>query len=149
MLTQHAGYVAAQLITTVTGFVREHDLGYTFVHAVYQMPEHTYANMRPVLSYVANDKKHLMTEEVFSFMPDLAVELFWNNKQAHIPVELAYYYLDNGSKLVWLIHTHKQLIETLTNDDRQILTTDNALTGDDLLPGFEVAINTLFPEDHD
>jgi hypothetical protein len=43
------------------------------------------------------------------------------------------------------MYTKKRLIEVRTLDDWDLLTDDDTLDGGDVLPGFTVAVNDLFP----
>jgi Uma2 family endonuclease len=56
----------------------------------------------------------------------------------------ALYYLENGATLVWLVFPRKQEIEIHEADGIRTLTIDDTLEGGDVLPGFSLALKTLF-----
>lgn len=78
-------------------------------------------------------------------MPDLAVEVQSPSNTLKGMQEKAAYYLLNGTRMVWLVYTEKQLIEVLTPHDRQLLTINDSLSGGDVLPGFMLPLKTIFP----
>ncbi len=77
-------------------------------------------------------------------MPDLAVEVQSPGQNDKLMVDKARYYLDNGTRMVWLIYPEKNLVEVLTADDRQLLTPPQMLSGGDVLPDFAFDISKLF-----
>lgn len=56
----------------------------------------------------------------------------------------ANYYLENGSKIVWLIDTQRQKVEVYTLDDTKILNSSDLLNGGDVLAGFKLAVADLW-----
>jgi hypothetical protein len=58
-------------------------------------------------------------------------------------------YLANGTRMVWIIYSTRQIIEVLTPTDRQLLTINDVLEGGDVLPGFSVPVRELFPSRED
>jgi Uma2 family endonuclease len=57
----------------------------------------------------------------------------------------AQYYLAHGAKLVWLIYPAKCLVEIYRqNADSDILTADDTLQDDDVLPGFVLSVHEIF-----
>jgi Uma2 family endonuclease len=80
-------------------------------------------------------------------MPDLAVEVQSPGQTDKLMADKAAYYLANGTRMVWLVYPGKQLVEVLTQADRQLLPIDDTLTGEPLLPGFTLPVRELFPED--
>jgi Uma2 family endonuclease len=50
----------------------------------------------------------------------------------------------HGAKLVWLIYPEKRLVEVYRQDaDSDILTGDDTLQGDDVLPGFVLSVHEI------
>ena len=78
-------------------------------------------------------------------MPDLAIEVKSPSNTYKELREKADYYLTHGSKLVWLILPSQRLIEVYRiESDLDILTDANMLDGEDILPGFQLSVQTLF-----
>jgi Uma2 family endonuclease len=78
-------------------------------------------------------------------MPDLAVEVQSPGQSDRFMSDKAAFYLENGSKMVWLIYPDRQLVEFLTPTERQLLTLDGTISGGDVLPDFSVKVADIFP----
>jgi len=77
-------------------------------------------------------------------LPDLVVivhESYQTIKDMH---ESARFYLEDGSKMVWLVFPKQRLINTYSSDEHDILTETDTLTGGDLLPGFTLPVADVF-----
>lgn len=54
-------------------------------------------------------------------------------------------YLKRGSKIVWNVYPEKEAVEVFTTKGRQLLTGKATLDGGDVLPGFAITVESLFP----
>jgi Uma2 family endonuclease len=79
-------------------------------------------------------------------MPDLAVEVKSPDDSLKLLRDKAHYYLANGTRLVWLVIPEKRLVEVYTPDDEQILTEEDTLSGEDVLPGFTLPVRDIFAD---
>ena len=77
-------------------------------------------------------------------MPDLAIEVKSPDDTYKQMREKADYYLQNGTKLVWLVYPEKRIVEVYTNEQQDILTLEDRLTGGELLPEFELSVKDIF-----
>jgi hypothetical protein len=60
--------------------------------------------------------------------------------------EKANYYLQKGSRLVWLVYPEKRLVESYQADaDIEILTEEDNLHAGAVLPNFKLPVKNLFP----
>ncbi len=86
---------------------------------------------------------------VVGFMPDLAVEIKSpSNSMAELRRKSAIY-LENGTQLVWLIAPMRRIAEVCyLGEDGQFqsltLEPNGTLSGEDVLPGFELELRRLF-----
>jgi Uma2 family endonuclease len=87
-----------------------------------------------------------VTEGSVPRLPDLAVEVQSPRNTVKAMHDKAYYYLANGVKMVWLIFPRKQVVQTFTAEEHDLLTIDDMLTGGDLLPGFAMAVRDVFAD---
>jgi Uma2 family endonuclease len=127
-------------------FLREHPLGWAFVEARYALPTDPDNARIPDLSFVRMEGRTLQREGAAPYMPDLAVEVQSPGQGDKFMADKAAYYVANGSRMVWLIYPDRRLVEVLMPDDRKLLTAKDALTGGDVLPGFEVQVADIIPE---
>lgn len=78
-------------------------------------------------------------------MPDIAVEVKSPSKTNIGLRNKAAYYIEQGSRMVWLIYPAKQLVEVYRPDrDLEILTMNDVLDGADVLPGFSLPVKDIF-----
>ena len=83
-------------------------------------------------------------------MPDLAVEIASpSDSLAHLRRK-ARIYLDNGSSLVWILLPSHKGVDVCRSAagsrlDIEFVGQDGVLSGEDVLPGFELALTKLFP----
>ena len=79
--------------------------------------------------------------------PMVAVEIKSDSNSLTDLREKARKYLEHGTKMVLLAYPEKRIIEVYQADaDIQLLTAEDTLNGDDILPGFSVTVANLFPK---
>ena len=89
------------------------------------------------------------TDTFIGFMPNLAVEILSpSNTAAELRRKTAIY-LENGSSLVWIVNPKRKDVEIhRKTEDGTIITRsvgiDGKLSGEDVLPGFELELHSLF-----
>ena len=82
-------------------------------------------------------------------MPDLAVEIISPSNSMTQVRRKAAIYLQHGTQLVWVVIPDRQGVEVLTLDDEgkvlsEFIGIDGALSGEQVLPGFELDLSCLF-----
>jgi Uma2 family endonuclease len=84
-------------------------------------------------------------EPIPTTAPLLAVEIKSDRNTYKDQREKARKYIAHGTAMVWLIFPEKRLVEIYQpNADDQILTEDNTIDGGNVLPGFTLAVKTIF-----
>jgi Uma2 family endonuclease len=88
-----------------------------------------------------------VTQGGVPYLPDLALEIQSPGQSDRFMMDKADYYLANGTRMVWLIYTERRLVEGLTPTERHLLTEKDTdtISGDEVLPGFSVAVADIFP----
>jgi Uma2 family endonuclease len=84
-------------------------------------------------------------EPIPELAPDLAVEvLSAGNTPGEMERKLKEYFF-SGAKLVWLVDPRRRTVQVSTAPDQSVLLTeDQELTGDPVLPGFRVPVARIF-----
>lgn len=79
-------------------------------------------------------------------VPDLAVEIVWPNARYSDIVKRVNDYLDEGVQLVWVIDADEMTVTVCTarSGARQVLHRNAMLTGEHVIPGFEIAVAAIF-----
>ena len=74
--------------------------------------------------------------------PDLAIEILSRDDDRNALYEKATLYLDNGSRVVWIVDPYQKGVMVITDNERYWVT--DTLTCPELLPGFSINVQTIF-----
>lgn len=146
MPTQLHGVIAGLIATFLNMFLMKNKLGHVAVEARHKLPNEKRNNRLPDVAFISNDKGPLVRKGPAPYMPDLAVEIKSPDDDWNGMVSKAAYYLENGSRLVWLVHAEDRTVTVITTTSKTTLNEDDTLTGGDVLPGFAVPVKDIFPE---
>jgi Uma2 family endonuclease len=137
--------IAAQLVALLVPFVKQHRLGYVMTaDAGFRLPS---KNVRsPDASFVAagrfpDDK---VPDDFGSLAPDLAVEVLSPGDRPRYVLDKVGEYLEAGVRMVWVIDPRKEraVVYRSLSDVRE-LGADDALDGEDVLPGFRCTLREI------
>ncbi|MBA3874623.1 MAG: Uma2 family endonuclease [Anaerolineae bacterium] len=79
-------------------------------------------------------------------VPDLVVEVVSPGDEAKETEEKIQFYLDNGVRLIWVMYPSIKSIFVRKIDEAKKLSRNDVLSGEDVLPGFEVKVSEIFPQ---
>lgn len=127
-------------------YVRQKTLGRVYgADARYLTVPGTATVRQSDVSFVENER---VTRGVntMPFAPDLAIEVTSTGNAFEDIEEKVSEYLGNGSKLVWVVNRRKKVvyIYRVGSNQRQTIGIDDELDGENVIPGFKLAINSLF-----
>ncbi len=146
MPTEQHGVIVVNLCSALLGFTKDHQIkGRVTPHVRHRIPKDLENSRLPDISFRAGAKP-LVKKGSIPQMPDLAVEIkspddSWKKLRAK-----ARYYLENGTKLVWLINPERQFVEIYTAEEESVLFADDLLTGGTVLPKFKLPVRTIFED---
>ena len=81
----------------------------------------------------------------FPIPPDLAIEVLSPTDAQSRVVDKAFAYLDAGTRLVWVIEPRSKTVTIYRSEsDIVLLTREDTLTGEDVVPGFACPVSQLF-----
>lgn len=104
----------------------------------------------PDVAWIVNERWNHLTEDQkryeFSLIaPDFVVELRSSNDDLKLLQAKMQEYIHNGVKLGWLLDLQQRRVEIYQNDrPTQILESPAVLSGQDLLPGFELNLTKVW-----
>jgi Uma2 family endonuclease len=144
-------YIIGMLVRKVGRYLDDHDIGLVFGDNM----SYTLSNgdeLIPDASYVAHEKITYPLPKRFHFAPDFAVEVFSPSNSERELLEKAESYLQAGSKFVWISYPTKRVFDVchLTEDGSLLVhkvDINGTLDGEDVLPGFKLAVKDVFPPD--
>jgi Uma2 family endonuclease len=105
----------------------------------------------PDVAYISKERLPRTPQRESPVPPDLAVEVISpTDNIKHVQMK-ARRYLEYGTKLVWIIYPDDEWVDVCAlSDDGSLnirtLTTEDTLTGGDVLPDFEVKVIEIFPK---
>jgi Uma2 family endonuclease len=143
------GYLASLLIIVLGGFVRSHKLG-VICDSSTAFTMQTGNKRSPDVSFVAKHRLQglkRLPKGFFAGAPDLAVEVISpDNRFEEIHQKIVEYF-ESGTQLVWVIHPDEASILVYHSPSSdQLLGIADRLSGETIVPGFELAIAELFGE---
>jgi Uma2 family endonuclease len=143
------GYITAQLSGRLIVYVEDNDLGYCFAaetrFVIELKPDTT---MGPDFAFVAKDRIAAIPRKGYlRLAPDLVVETRSpGDAQAEFGLKIARW-LQAGVRIVWALDPSTQTLTVhRTGVMPQILTKQDTVSGEEVLPGFAYPLGRLFRE---
>lgn len=141
----YCSMIAARLLTFVGMYLLSHDVGYvTGSDGGYWVNGERYI---PDVGFISKAAQPLPSHESYNpNPPELAVEVISpTDKERTMLVKLSNY-LAAGTQ-VWVVYPDEREVHVHhPGKGATILTVDDTISGDDLLPGFELRIRDIFPD---
>ena len=142
------GEIAGALFAAIHTFVHQHKLGKVYAAETGFILSRNPDTVRaPDAAFVSAGRaaQQKRREGFFDGAPDLAVEVVSPEDTAEEVEVKVLEYLRAGTKLVWVANPRARTITTYRSLDKvRVLTPNDTLDGDDVLPGFAVAVNEIF-----
>jgi Uma2 family endonuclease len=135
------GQLAVWIEKTGLGIGFDSSTGFTFPNGAVYSPD---------ASWVSNEKWEALTqtqqEEEFSpLAPDFVVELRSSSDSLKKLREKMQEYINNGVRLGWLLDPKNKTVEIFRlGKEVEILESPTTVSGEDVLPGFELNLNKLW-----
>ena len=154
LVERRVGYyscmVAAEIIAAIVLYLREHPVGILFTSdLIYQcFPDHPNHVRKADASVILRERLPEGWEAlgVSRVPPDLAVEVnSLHDVTRETDLKVAEY-RNVGVRLVWVVHPEARAVRVQRADGTGAWVSENeALTGEDVLPGFACKVGSLFP----
>jgi Uma2 family endonuclease len=141
--------LAGALIEVIRGFVRQRNLG--LVTAPDGMMRLAAGLVRiPDVAFIAWDRlphRRVPTAPIPTLAPDLAVEVLSAGNTSREMARKCREYFAAGVRLVWLVDPETRTVAVYTTPEiPTILSEEDTLQGEAVLPGFTLSIKELFAE---
>jgi Uma2 family endonuclease len=148
----YADRIASDVAYRIANFVKANGLGAAIVRALFHLSLPGDPNRRPGAAFVSYNRwgkgRPMDTRrDAWDVVPDLAVEVVSPNDLAEELVDKLDEYFRAGVRQVWILYPGIRLLyvyDSLTS--LRILTHSDEVDGGSVLPGFRLAISSLFPE---
>ncbi|MCP5096417.1 MAG: Uma2 family endonuclease [Chloroflexi bacterium] len=145
------GFIENLIAFFLTLFIREHNSGRVLTGEVGIYSQRKPDTIRAAdVIYISNERyKKLQSSSYLDVAPELVVEIMSpSNTWSEVHGKLAEYFAIDV-KIVWVVDPQLEQIHVYRDVDKMnLLQKTDALTGEDVLPGFEVALSEIFvPEE--
>jgi Uma2 family endonuclease len=136
------GEIAFDLGLLVGSYVKQHHLGrVTAAETGYILHTDADTVRAPDVGFVRLERAPEPFAEIFiPLAPDLAIEVVSPGDKAHEIEEKVLDYLSYGVRAVWIVYPSSRTLVIHTIDGMK-----DMLEGSDILPGFKIAVNEIFP----
>ena len=145
------GFLAGDLLFHIHDLNKRDGLGLVTARCGYHPPDDRWTLLGPSVAFTRKERvQYPLSQTYAARMPDLAVEVdCFCNPYDWIGRKLPKY-LNNGAQLVWVVIPDEQGVEVHRLDESgnmrsDFIGADGVLSGEEVLPGFELALSTLFP----
>ena len=144
VVTEEHGYIALNIGAEIRSYLKQHPIGRASVETRYK-PIGDNLNARlPDVSFRRTNEA-LVKRGPIPGMPDLAVEIKSPDDTNQQMRDTAAYYLEHGCAMVWVIYPAQRMVEVYqATADIQILLEKDSIDGGTVLPGFQMAVATIF-----
>ena len=140
--------IAMRIGRFIGNYVEEHDLGYVMG------PDGGYTlspdNVRiPDISFVSKARAPTLPER-FIGGPDLAVEVLSPSETSRSVIDKVRLFLSAGTRIVWVIYPDERVVDVYRPAGEgmhvQEFDAESTLDGGEVLPGFTLPVQKIFPE---
>lgn len=141
-------WIASVLIQNLVG---ERKLGRAVIETLFDFTKTIGAKRRPDLAFVSFNRwprdRRVPRTEAWDVVPNLAVEVVSPTNTADDVLGKLNEYFQAGVERVWVVYpSQRQIYVYASATDPKVLTEDEELTDDVLLPGFRLPLRTLFDD---
>ena len=134
--------ISVNVIRHLDRYVRENQLGEVHVEATFQVGER---GLKPDVAFVPTSRLDGDENTGFLIPPDLAIEVVSPTDIQWRVVDKAFAYLNAGTRLVWILNPRSKTVTVYRSEkDIVLLTYEDTLTGEDVVPGFTCPVSQLF-----
>lgn len=140
------GQVDSRLAYRIRRWVDEHGLGEVVTNVGFVLSERPATVRGPDIAFVSRERipAEVAPTGFARFMPDLAVEILSPSNTASDVQEKVLEYLEAGVRLIWIVDPrHRRATVYRSRSDIRLLSEEDHLDGDPVLPGFTVALSEV------
>ena len=140
------GIIAQRIGRFIGNFAAENNLGeVAAAETGFILGEKTYRGADSAFISNENLAKYGYPQGFFPTAPDIAIEVVSPSNTSEEMMEKVELYLQNGSRLVWVIYPQTKLIFVHRQSNVvSVLRENDTLEGEDVLPGFSIPVAALF-----
>jgi Uma2 family endonuclease len=141
--------IAGRMIYFLNAFVIPQGIGYVTVpDGGYYINEIN--SYQPDAAYISKARHSDLSGIEFPVAPDLAIEVISTSESSLDVQTKVERYLEAGTRMVWTVYERTKQVRVWKQDSKGQITMQvkgggDTLSGDDVLPGFTLKVNDIFP----
>ena len=145
------GRLAVLIAHYILSFVQAQELGEVTVETGYHPPDGRHTLLSPDVAFLSKAKApHPSWVKYIPVMPDLAIEILSPTDTLRQARQKAALYLRHGTQLVWIVLPAEKGVDVCRAADGprlniEFVGQESSLSGEQVLPGFELKLELLFP----
>ena len=147
MATGLHGAISSNINGDLSVYVRSNKLGRVFDSSTTYNFRDGQPKRMPDVSFITQERVPTKLDEELSIAPDLAVEVVSKNDTVFEVEVKVKQYQQAGVKLIWIVYPFSQTVEVYRLNDKigsQRFGGDGGLEGGEVLPGFKLAVSSIF-----
>jgi Uma2 family endonuclease len=140
------GLVVNNVAFLLTSYVRPHYLGKVITgDAGFQLESDPDTVLGPDVAFIRLERIAGISTQYFPGAPDLVVEILSPGDRRGKVEAKASMWLEAGAAAVWLINPKARTVDVRRDaGEKKILTVEDELTGDEVIPGFRCRVAEIF-----
>jgi Uma2 family endonuclease len=141
------GSVQANICYALIAWVRPRGLGMVTGEAGFKVEVSPDTVRGPDVAFISQARVPDVPRRGFpAFSPDLAIEIVCPGDRAGEIIEKVGQWLEGGARLVWVVDSKRNEARVFHADGSlSVVPADGSLDGEDVLPGFQVALSEILP----
>jgi Uma2 family endonuclease len=144
-------WIASELHSHLSSFVRTHNLGRSIIEAIFHLPAPIDRGRRPDVAFVSYQRwaknRAVPNYDPWDVVPNVATEVVSPNDRVDELEEKLAEYFRAGVELVWVVHPRFSKIEVYQSPTQiTVLLRGDALDGGTVIPGFSLPLADLFAD---
>ena len=145
------GRLAVLIAHYILSFTQVQELGEVTVETGYHPPDSRHTLLSPDVAFLSKAKApHPFWGKYIPVMPDLAIEILSPTDTLRKARRKAALYLQHGTQLVWIVLPAEKGVDVCRSVDGprlniEFVGQESSLSGEQVLPGFELELELLFP----
>jgi len=141
--------IANLLSNLMTPIVASNRIGVVYIELGYDLPNTNHARRKPDVSVLPFDRwpaeREFPPGDFVPVAPDLAVEVISPHEKSRTTSRKIREYFQAGVRTVWVIYPETEQVHIFSSlKEIQILTREDTLTGEPVVPGFQIPVSKLF-----
>jgi Uma2 family endonuclease len=144
------GRIIIQLTLPLAQHVKQNRLGRVYAAETgFKLRSNPDTVRAPDIAFITRERVEVVgdTKDYWPGAPDLAVEVLSPDDSVTEVEQKVSEWLEAGAKQVWVVSPKRQTVTVYrSTTDIQVLTGNETLDGEDVLPGFQISIAEIFAE---